>query len=87
MNLQFEIGKTYRGGSGCGECAITIVKRTEQTVWVQTSMHKSKACRVNTKWHHKGAEMIKYMSWYADPIDEYTEEQQIKDLYYAAYNR
>jgi hypothetical protein len=87
MRKQFEIGKTYKGGNGVGEVAITIVKRTAQTVWVKTCMDESKACRINTKYCGDGVESIYYRSWVADSGDEYSKEEQMNDSYYAAYHR
>lgn len=86
MRKQFEIGKTYRGGNGVGEVAITIVRRTKNTVWVNTCMEKNKACRINTKYCADNVEAIYYRSWLANSSDEYSKERQVADSLYAAYH-
>ena len=36
MKAQFEINKVYRGVSGVGSIDLTIVKRTDKSIWVKT---------------------------------------------------
>ena len=82
---KFEIGQTYKGVSGVGECAIKIVKRTEKSVWVDTVMEKGK--RLKIRQFGAGYEAISYRSWLATSERIYTREEQLNDLHYAAYYR
>ena len=83
--MKFEIGKTYKGVSGVGECAITVVKRTDKSIWIDSSMEKNKRLKIKSGWNN--TEAVSYRSWWADASEIYTEEKQVEDAYYAAYNR
>lgn len=83
--MKFEIGKTYKGVSGVGECAITVVRRTEKSIWIDSVMEKNKRLKIRNGWNN--VEAVSYRSWYADSSDVYSFEQQQKDTMYAAYNR
>ncbi len=82
---KFEIGTTYRGVSGVGECAITIVKRTEKSVWIDSVMDKNKRCQIKNL--NQNEETIIYRSWIAGAKDVYTKKQMIDDSYADAYLR
>jgi len=84
---KFEVGKTYRGVSGAGEVAITINRRTEKSVWIDTCMDKEKRCLINTRSFGNDFEAIMYKSWLTYATDEYSLEQQRNDAMYAAYHR
>lgn len=81
---KFEIGKTYRGVSGVGECAIEVIGRTEKTITVKTCFGVNK-CRIND--FYKDAEGARFKSWSFDATDIYSDEQRTEDSYYAAYCR
>lgn len=82
---KFEIGKTYKGVSGVGECAITVVKRTEKSIWIDSVMEKNKRLKIRSGWNN--TEAVSYRSWYADSSSTYSVEQQRNDAMYAAYHR
>jgi len=84
-NMKFEVGQVYRGVSGVGYVAITVTKRTEKTITVDSCMEKGKTLRINTKWYN-GVEAVMYRLWIADAKDVYGDDQQMKDVLESAYN-
>lgn len=85
MTTQFKIGKTYKGVSGVGECAITIVRRTEKSIWIDSVMEKGVRLKIRSGWND--SEAVSYRSWWADSSSIYTEDAQTADMMYAAYHR
>ena len=81
----FKIGQTYKGTSGVGEIAITIVKRTPKTLVVKTSFGENRV-RIS-KQSNEHEEIIFFKSWIAGATDNYSKEQQIYDSNYASYYR
>lgn len=90
-NRKFEIGVTYKGVSGVGECAVTVVRRSEKSIWVTSVMNGDKPKRHAIKvWkNHLGQtiEGASHYSWYFDANSVYSIEQQKHDAYYNAYCR
>jgi hypothetical protein len=85
---KFEIGKTYKGVSGAGESAITIVKRTEKSVWVKGCFEsEGESKRLKIRSYHNNHESLIYHSWMATADKCYSEEEQTKDLLDAMYYR
>ena len=78
---KFKVGQTYRGESGLGQIALTIIKRTEKSVVVKTSFGENR-CMIKK---YSNAEAINFKSWYSTAEDVYSKEKQEEDSYYQAY--
>lgn len=86
QQAKFEVGKTYKGVSGAGTCAVTVVSRTEKSVVVDTVLDKGKRCMIS-KYSNEREEVIYYRSWMTGAGDEYSEKEQRQDDWYEAYHR
>jgi len=82
MKAQFEINKVYRGVNGVGSIDLTIVKRTDKSIWVKTCFGTDV---VRVKNFDPSEEFIKFRSWFCGATDIYTEEKMLEDAYYQAY--
>lgn len=88
VNSKFKVGEIYKGTSGVGEVAITIVRRTQKSVWIDTCMDKNKRLKINTScFNDNHEEIIYYRSWCAGSAKTYSQEAQASDSLYAAYHR
>ena len=76
------IGKVYRGVSGVGSIDLTVVKRTEKSIYVKTVFGTD---LIRVKNYNNDEETVKFRSWYCGAKDIYTDEQKLKDAYYQAY--